>query len=320
MSNTNFFYALVLAYCLFRAPLDVFAQGCSDAGFCTLGNLQLKPITRVNSMGNSTADTPLLRHQIAIGTSVGVGDNAVLSITPSLQYEYRFSNTWQIQAKGTVNYADGNLGSAFGLGDVFVSGIYNFTPRKAWQWSVSAGAKFALNNANLQDGGAALPMSYQSSLGTNDWIIGLSTHNKHWQFAAGWQQTLTGSNKNEYLPTLWWEEERIYPPSRHLTRRADVLLRAAYKFDIGQSISINVGALGIYHVGNDKYDSLNLPTRLPIEGSAGLTFNTTAGIWYHINPKFSIGVVGGMPLLVRDIRPDGLTRRFVFSPEITLQF
>lgn len=320
MLNTNFFVAFIVAYYLFCIPAKLLAQGCSDVGFCTFGKLQIEPTTFHKDIDNNT-NLPL-HHQVSISTAIGEGDNSVLSITPSLQYEYRLNSSWQLQIKGTMNYADGNLGTALGLGDLFISGTYNITPHKAWQWSVSAGAKIALNKANLrtEDTNTALPMAYQSSLGTNDWIIGLSAQNKHWQFAAGWQQPLTKSNDNEFLSVPLLAAFFDYPPSRNLGRRADILLRAAYKFNIGQFIGINVGTLVIYHVANDEYSLFSLLERSSIEGSSGLTLNMTAGIWCQISPNFRLGAVGGVPLLLRHIHPDGLMRSFVFSPELSILF
>ncbi|MGF2413571.1 MAG: hypothetical protein ACQUYJ_14665, partial [Ferruginibacter sp.] len=59
---------------------------------------------------------------------------------------------------------------------------------------------------------------------------------------------------------------------------------------------------------------------IALNGSEGLTLNGTTALHYTINHKFSIGLLAGVPFVVRDIRPDGLTRKFVVSPEFILKF
>ncbi len=81
--------------------------------------------------------------------------------------------------------------------------------------------------------------------------------------------------------------------------------------------SVTGGLLGIYHLGKDTYIDANTSAApIPIKGSEGLTLNATAIARYQVSNKFSIGLSGGVPLVVRDVRPDGLTRKFVIAPEI----
>ena len=71
-----------------------------------------------------------------------------------------------------------------------------------------------------------------------------------------------------------------------------------------------------------SYDLITEDINKPIElkGSEGITINGTAAVKYKLNNKFSIALSGGVPFVVRDIRPDGLTRKFVLSPEIIFNF
>ncbi|MGB8192560.1 MAG: hypothetical protein WCF67_11610, partial [Chitinophagaceae bacterium] len=184
---------ILTAILLFTGISEIYGQGCSDAGFCTIGNLAA-----------SKHDTAAAhRHQLKFISSFGVGDEDVFIFTPALEYNFRFSERFSVQSKLTVNYASGNLGTAAGLGDLYLSGTYNFKSETHWKTSATLGTKLPLNQGNLKEGNRSLPMQYQSSLGTVDLIAGVSLISTHWQFAAGWQQPLTGINRNNFLPAYW---------------------------------------------------------------------------------------------------------------------
>jgi len=81
------------------------------------------------------------------------------------------------------------------------------------------------------------------------------------------------------------------------------------------------GLLGIYHLGEDSYIDGSISNKpILLKGSSGLTLNGTLSVFYKVNQKISLGIVSGTPFVVRDIRPDGLTRKFVVSPELTINF
>ncbi len=287
------------------------AQGCSDAGFCTIGNLA----ARADSLHTT-------RHQLKLILPIGVGDEDVFVFSPAIEYNLQLSAKWIVQGKLTTNYATGDLGSAVGLGDVFLSATHLFNPSAKWKTSATLGAKLPLNQGNLKEGNRSLPMQYQSSLGTIDVIAGIAIASHHWQFAAGLQQPLTGINRNNFLPVYWDDSvANNYPPTNDFNRKGDLLFRSGYTFSAHQKWRFNGGLLGIYHLGEDTYIDANISTKpIPIKGSKGITLNATAGINYQVNKKIGIGISGGVPLVVRDVRPDGLTRSFVFSPEISIQF
>ncbi|MCP9753529.1 DoxX family protein [Ferruginibacter sp. HRS2-29] len=302
----------ILFFCSLLPAHKIMAQGCSDAGFCTIGHLNQQQTDNENK-----------RHQkISLLLSAGVGDESVFVFTPGLQYDNQFNKKWALQAKITANSANGDLGSAAGLGDIFLSGIYSLPSKNNWQLSFTAGTKLPLNQSDLKQDGRSLPMQYQSSLGTIDLITGITITNNQWQFAAGWQQPLTGRNKNHFLPAYWASETADkYIPSNDLNRRADVLLRAGYHFKLNTKFSFNAGLLGICHLGEDTYIDGNISNKpIAIKGSGGLTLNATALASYQLNDKITLSLTGAVPFIVRDVRPDGLTREFVVSPEISFNF
>ena len=301
----------VLIFCTALNNTIGSAQGCSDAGFCTIGPVNPQSVT------NTTK-----KQKISLLFTNGVGDENVYVFTPGIQYDNQLNKHWSVQARITANYANGNLGSATGAGDIFGSAAYTFTKKKNWETALLIGVKVPLNKSNLKEQGKSLPMQYQSSLGTTDLLAGVTLASRHWQFAAAYQQPLTGINGNQFLPAYWANAKAMnYSPTNDFNRKGDVLLRAGYKITGVKKLQLNAGLLGIYHLGNDTYINGNISNKpIELQGSEGLTLNGTLAALYQINTSFSLGLSGGVPFVVRDIRPDGLTRHFVISPELIFHF
>ena len=287
----------------------LFSQGCSDAGFCTMG-----------ANDSDEKDSSLLsKNKLITSFANGSGDDGVYVFTPSIQYERLFNKHWGIQNKITLNYANGNLGNNFGLGDYFLTTTYQF--EKKWKKNLLFGLKIPLGNSNQTFENRVLPMQYQSSLGTIDLLLGFTLKNKHWQFSTAFQKPLANLTKNEFNPVLWNNPAVVkYPASFHLKRKSDVLLRFKYLANLGKKLNIDGGLLAIYHLGEDEYTNPINQETVKIAGSSGLTLNFTAGLDYKISSKIFLGLSTGMPLVVRTVRPDGLTRSFVVSPEIIFKF
>ena len=292
--------------------LQTYAQGCSDAGFCTIGSIKPQGAALQN----------IKKQKLTVILVNGIGDESVYVFTQGIQYDNQLSERWAIQAKITANYASGNLGNAFGLGDAYLSGTYSIKDNSSWKKSILLATKLPLNNSDIREGTRPLPMQYQSSLGTVDIIGGFSITNNKWAFATALQQPLSGRNRNTFLPAYWNTAAALkYAATNDFKRKGDVLLRAGYNVVPNKKLNINLGLLGIYHLGKDSYIDGNISNK-PIEivGSDGLTLNGSAAAWYTVNNKFSIGLTGGVPFVVRDVRPDGLTRKFVIAPEFIFHF
>ncbi len=305
--------ALCIGLVLALSPAGTMAQGCSDAGFCTVGNLKAEP--------HGFGKDKLPKGRLTLITPVGVGDDDVLVFAPALQYDWYANERLTLQGKITGNIASGNLGSASGPGDIYLTANYVFTPKKAWRWQALLGVKMPLSDASLEAGGRPLPMQYQSSLGTFDLLAGISAAAQKWFFAFAWQQPLTQSNQNEFLPGEWPLNQGLaYPPSRQLMRKADILLRGTRQFNFSPKWTANAGMLAIWHLGEDEYLEPDFNSPKEINGSEGLTLNVTSGIWWQASSRTRVGLTGGFPLVIRDVRPDGLTRSFVIGPEISFSW
>jgi hypothetical protein len=287
-----------------------YSQGCSDAGFCSLGGLKARHAA--DKAGKTTR-----KQQLSLFLPVGIGDEEVTVFTPGLQYDNQLSANWGIQAKLTANVARGDLANISGPGDIFLSASYRVPSKSVWTTLLSLGVKLPLNDGNLKSGNLSLPMQYQSSLGTTDLIAGISVSNIHWQFAVGLQQPFTSKNGNSFLPVSTATAK--FAPTNAFERKGDVLLRAAYNGNVSAKLNVNGGILAIVHLGEDSYKDV-AGQRKMIAGSDGLTLNLTAGARWAVNDRFQVGLTGGVPVVVRDVRPDGLTRKFVLAPELIFHF
>lgn len=284
---------------------DLNAQGCSDAGFCTLNNFKPNAI-----------DTTTPANQVRIGASVGGADHSISVFGNYLEYDRRLGKRFGFDAKITSLAQSGNGFSTFGLSDVYANLHVKFREK----FKLSVGAKIPLTDGNALKNGLPLPMDYQSSLGTYDLILGLAYGIKGLQLAAALQQPLT-QNDNAFLDPAYPGDVRFaqFQSTNGFERKGDVLLRGAIPVSAGSQFKLTPSLLLIYHLGNDRFTN-SLGKQQEIEGSQGLTINANAFVDYMLNQHNALQLSIGVPLLVREARPDGLTRSFVINLEYSLRF
>ncbi len=280
------------------------AQGCSDAGFCSL------KYAANNSNKNS----------IAIGNVSGVTDGQTFVNGIYISYAKQLSKRFLWDTKLTANYASGKLANNFNVGDVFtnisVAAWQNKTKQNSF--TVLAGIKIPLTAANDKAGGKPLPMAYQASLGTYDLLVGGSLQMNKWEFTNAWQIPVSGENKNTFIKE--YSVSNDFPTTNKFKRRADVLLRAAYNIKkAGSKFSFKPNLLAIYHLGKDSYEDI-YAKRQQLQGSDGLTLNANVIAKYAINKTNSIELSLAAPFVVRKVRPDGLTREFTAGIEYKISF
>ncbi len=280
------------------------AQGCSDAGFCSL------KYAANNSNKNS----------IAIGNVSGVTDGQTFVNGTYISYAKQLSKRFLWDTKLTANYASGKLANNFNVGDVFtnisVAAWQNKTKQNSF--TALAGIKIPLTAANDKAGGKPLPMAYQVSLGTYDLLVGGSLQVNKWEFTNAWQIPVSGENKNTFIKE--YSVSNDFPTTNKFKRRADVLLRAAYNIKkAGNKFSFKPNLLAIYHLGKDSYEDIYAKRQL-LPGSDGLTLNANVIAKYAINKTNSIELSLAAPFVVREVRPDGLTREFTAGIEYKISF
>lgn len=291
----------------------VWAQGCSDAGFCSLGDLK-RQSDEVDSLKNNTI-------AFGIGYSRGLEDTQYAN--GYLEYSRKCGEKISFQAKLTAAYATGFAGENFNIGDVFLFGTYRFIRNSTHNLSFLAGAKIPLNYSNNTNSkGVALPLDYQSSIGTYDFIAGLNLSlNKHWEFNVGYQVPIINKNQSSFFPSLY-ADERIneFAPTNQYRRKSDGLVRAGYVFNFKESSwKFKPNLLAIYHFGNDTYEDINDKT-ISIKNSEGLTLNGGLVTTYFLRNRNQLEFIVAAPLIVREVRPDGLTRSIVLNVQYKIMF
>lgn len=304
MTKFKFILNTTILFCLLTN--FSYGQGCSDAGFCTINSF--KP--------NSADSTKVLSNQFKIGAFYGKADNSISVYGNYLEYNRQLGMKFGIDAKLTTIAQNGNGISTFGLSDIFVNANFKASEKV----NLTLGAKIPLSNASKTYNNLPLPMDYQATLGTFDLIFGIGYEIKKIQLVAAIQQPLT-QNDNQFIATNYPinSKLRTFQSTNKFERSGDVLLRVSYPIYINPKLKLTPSILPIYHLANDKYtDEMNV--KQEIKGSQGLTLNGNAYLDYEINSKNSIQFNLGLPFVVRDSRPDGLTRSFIANLEYSIKF
>ncbi len=139
---------------------NLYAQGCSDAGICTVNSL--KPAS------HDSLETTKYNH-IKFGVSYGKADHSISVINSYLEYNRQLSSDFSIDTKILFTHQNGKENSVSGLSDIFLNLNYTFTENAL----LMIGSKIPLSNGNDKFNGMSLPMDFQSSLGTFDFIAGI---------------------------------------------------------------------------------------------------------------------------------------------------
>jgi len=282
----------------------LFSQGCSDAGFCSLG------ILKTNASGTGK------KYSIAIGANYGAGEQSTSTINPYLEYGVKINNHLNGQVKITAVYANGFLGSTFNVGDIFGFVNYVADPTATNKLNFLSGFKIPLSYANDKNkDGKPLPLDYQSSIGSFDLIEGVNyIIRERWELNAGIQIPVVQKNKNTFFPDEY-ADPRInnFPPTNNFKRKSDALVRVGhYLFLKKSSITLKPNILAIYHLGEDSYEN-RLGQRESINGSDGLTMNAGIKATKRFKNNNELELIVAAPFIVRDSRPDGLTRSVVLN-------
>jgi hypothetical protein len=308
----KFIYIGIIAMAI---SFESYAQGCSDAGFCSLGALKNHIDDTVSSIQK--------KHAIDFGLNYGLGEEKTSTINAYAEYLVKFNNRFSFQSKITATYASGFLGNTFDVGDVY--GTINYTPKTSGSNTINfiGGVKIPITTGNNKNSeGKPLPLDYQASIGTYDAIGGFNyIVNKKWEFDAAVQVPVIQVNKSTYLPDEFTDPRVLkFAPTNNFRRKSDVLGRLGYYIYLPKSsVIIKPSLSGIYHVGTDTYEN-RFGDRTNIDGSRGFTLNGSIVATKQFKNSNQLEVVIGTPFIVRKVRPDGLTRSGVVNVQYTIAF
>jgi hypothetical protein len=318
MNKYSLIRILIFSLLFWAVTKNIHAQGCSDAGFCTMG--AMKP----NQSFNKKLDIRLQSIEISQGYGFTKFGTHIWATT--LDANFSFNAKTAFQVKLPYMATSGRLGDTHGWSDISLSLTRNVFNNEQYQISLTLGTKIPTNQGNKtnRDTGAPLPMYYQTSLGTYDLILGASLISRNWLFAIGYQQAMN-ANSNEFTRNLQASDDGnfaiipqarlLYPPAPQIIRGKDVMLRIERNFRFAR-FNFFVGILPIYRLTKD---TIVLPTtgkRVEVLGSDGLAFNILTGVGYQFSTKSGIKFLYGKKELdgiSRPKNPDGLSREWVAS-------
>jgi hypothetical protein len=297
---------IVIAGLIVFLPRLVFTQGCSDAGFCTMG--AMKP----DQPFNKKIDIRLRSMEVSFYRGTTPLTPVIFVATADLNFSLSKKTSFQI--KLPYQAVNGTLGSTSGMGDISICFTRNLISRENFDINLSVGTKLPTNKSDKDEAGYPLPMYYQTSLGTYDFITGISLITRNWLFATGIQHPFN-KNGNEFLWGRWAGSDQDpayiekYAPANKLKRGTDVMLRVERNFRFSR-FNFSLGLLPIFRVTNDEFENAAGVVVKP-EGAKGLALSGIVTAGYQFNVKTGVKLLLGRKIVQRDTNPDGLTREVV---------
>jgi len=296
---------------------QVLAQGCSDAGFCTMG--AMKPDQAYSKKINfKLRSIELSQYKGNTHTS------ASIAVT-NLDISVGLTNKTGFQIKIPYQSTSGSMGKAAGLGDISLSVTHNLHRFKNFELNGTLGMKIPSNKSDIVSQGRkqalsvglVLPMYYQISLGSWDVIAGASLINENWLIAVGYQNALTANNntfkREDWTPPAYPSEtySQNYDEATKLKRGSDVMLRVERNFRFAR-YNFNIGLLSIYRISKDQIiiedDITKVEAYEKLEDTTGAALTGLFGFGYNLNINNSLKFTYGYKLTDREVNPDGLTR------------
>lgn len=314
------FLGLTLAMSLGAATVS-HAQGDSDPGLSTIGAMRSASAVMIDDeiFENEKA-------QVSLGHTFSEGERGIKLNIPQLEVRLPIAETGYFHVKLPYYAADGELAHVGGLGNLTVAYTHYLSNPDAVTWQFTGGFDIGTGSATITDGSSrALPMAYQSSRGSTDAIVGVSMHwKKYLNVSAGYQQPIINYNENNYnrfsVDNDLAYSTADYPLSRKLYRNGDVMMRVEGQY-YGNRAGIAAGPLAFYHLRNDLYQDINNKYR-ELDGSQGFTLNIAGSAFVRFGRygEWKFDVTGAVPLIQRDLAPDGLRREWMVMPRLTFFF
>ena len=303
---------LISLVVLLAIPKATYSQGCSDAGFCTMG--AMKPDQGFNKQ------VPIKLRTIEFNAYRGQTTITPLVYVGTLDLTVGIGNKTAMQVKVPFQAVRGNLGETQGLGDISLSVTRTLIDTENGDLNFTIGGKIPSNQSDLKNNDLGFardyPMYYQVSLGSWDLVAGTSYITRKWLFAAAVQVALTQNNN-----TFLWSEWPDYPDPNYLMlneiayqlhRGVDVMMRVERNFRLSR-FNFYVGLLPIWRITQDEIFDVNIQERVKVPETTGLALSLLTGAGYSFNVTSGIKFLYGKELTRRKANPDGLTRENVVT-------
>lgn len=323
-------FPLILLF-IFALQTIARSQGCSDAGFCTMG--AMKP----DQPYNKRVAVKLQSAEISFYRGTTTLTPIIFVATADLNFSIKGKNT--LQVKLPYQAVSGRLANTQGMGDISLCFTRNVYRSDNFSLNLSFGGKIPTNRsdktvkaANGEDEQWALPMYYQTSLGTVDVISGISLINRKWLLATGIQIPLN-KNHNQFVWSTWAEAPADlkayadeYNQAKDLKRGVDVMLRVERNFRFAK-FNFSAGLLPIYRITRDEFtrsgtEKDSQETRIKPKEASGLALSAIGTVGYNFNVRSGVRLLVGHKVneIQRKLNPDGLTRELVSSVTYIYRF
>jgi hypothetical protein len=296
----------IIAFGLTFAAFSSYSQGCSDAGFCTMG--AMKP----DQPFNKKIQLKLRSMEITFYRGTTSLTPVIYVATADMSFSLNSKSSFQI--KVPYQAVTGRLANTSGIGDLSLCFTRSLKSTENSDINFSIGGKVPTNKSDKDIDGRPLPMYYQTSLGTYDLISGVSYITRNWLLATGIQIPLN-KNENQFLWGAWAGTEdhasgyiNRYARAKDLKRGTDIMLRVERNFRFSR-FNFSLGALPIYRITKDEITLAG--KRVKPEGASGLALSGIFTTGYSFNVQSGLKLLLGKKFVQRDDNPDGLTREFV---------
>jgi hypothetical protein len=301
--------------------INAFGQGCSDAGFCTMG--AMKPDQPFNKKIKLTLRSMELSFYRGTTTLTPV----IHVVTADMNFGLNSRTSFQV--KLPYQFITGRLANTSGMGDISLCFTKNLKSTEKYDVNLSLGTKIPTNGSDKSIEGRPLPMYYQTSLGTYDAIAGISLITKRWLFATGIQVPLN-ENNNQFVWNKWGDHPEKdyadrYNQAKNLKRGTDVMVRVERNFRFAR-FNFSLGLLPIYRVNLDEITRSGKETGSPEVSNfknpdaKGLAMSGIFTTGYNFNVRSGVKALIGHKIVQRDFNPDGLTRELVTSFSYVYRF
>ncbi len=295
--------------------VKVHAQGCSDAGFCTMG--AMKPDQPFNKK------VKLKLRSMEVSFYRGTTTLTPIIYVATADLNFSLNNKTSFQVKLPYQAITGRLANTSGMGDISLCFTRSLYSNEKFDVNLTVGGKIPTNKSDKQTEQGPLPMYYQTSLGTYDFITGISLISRSWLFATGIQHPFN-KNNNQFLWSNWVSTDpsegdyvRRYPKAKQLKRGTDVMVRVERNFRFSR-MNFSIGLLPIYRITNDQI--LDNGKVIKPNGAVGLAMSGIITAGYNFNVRSGIKMLVGRKLIQRDENPDGLTRELVTTLSYVYRF
>lgn len=310
-----------MAICLIL-PFHSWSQGCSDAGFCTMGAMKPdQPFNKKIPIKLRSMEISFYRGTTTLSPIVYVG-------TLDMSFNILDDKTF-FQIKLPYQAVKGNFGKTSGISDISLCLTRNIFSSPQFDFNFSLGGKIPSNDADLKDEtfDLPLPMYYQTSLGTYDIIAGMSMISRQWLFATGIQHPFN-RNKNHFTWAPWIpvyqngegaDYVKSYDGAYELKRGTDVMLRIERNFRFSR-INFSAGVLPIFRIVKDEVTQASTGQRIKPDGTTGMAMSAIVTAGYSFNIQSGVKILYGKKISQRKVNPDGLTRHDVATVSYYYRF